>query len=135
MTTRLAILLALTACACTETFATPAPPSPTQKNPSGSSRPIVAGTDCSGRGVVATQSKRPFTRDGTTWKRQQTWGCGCPKGPVFTLVYEPKTSPLRVRLCMDQSQDSCEAACRSVLSWDLAQPLRDAGATDVQFVD
>jgi hypothetical protein len=135
MSKRLALLL-LFFTACTESFATPDSPSPTQQKPPGASRPIVAGTDCNGRGVVVTNhTKRPFTRDGTIWKREEGWGCGCPTRPVWTMVYEPKTNPLRVRLCKDQRADSCEMACRSVLSWDLAQPLREAGASDIQPVD
>jgi hypothetical protein len=51
------------------------------------------------------------------------------------MVYEPKTSPLKVHLCADYSRDHCEALCMNDLSFDLSAPLREAGAKDVTFVD
>ena len=65
----------------------------------------------------------------------EKWGCGCPVRDVFTMVYEPKTSPLRVRLCVDPEADRCEALCNMNLEWNLEGPLKEAGATDVKFVE
>jgi hypothetical protein len=97
----------------------------------------MAGTSCSGHGAPITTSKSgpSFKRKGDTWTRSESWGCGCPTAPVFTFVYEPKTSPLRVRVCSDPSADRCEMMCQQDLSWDLSSPLKDAGAKDVTFVD
>ena len=99
--------------------------------------PIVAGASCAGHGrqVSDKASAATFNRAGDTWSANASWGCGCPSGPVFTLVYEPKSSPLRVRLCEDQSLDKCEMICQSHLDWDLSTPIKDAGAKDVSFVD
>jgi hypothetical protein len=50
------------------------------------------------------------------------------------MVYVPKTSPMEVRLCMDQSRDMCEALCSADLRFDLGPALRFSGATEVNFV-
>jgi hypothetical protein len=50
------------------------------------------------------------------------------------MVYEPKTSPLQVHLCIDQSKDHCEMACAGPVAWDLDAPMHEAGATAVQLV-
>ncbi|MDI1451905.1 hypothetical protein [Polyangium sp. 6x1] len=99
--------------------------------------PIVAASSCSGRGrqVTHASSGDAFQRSGDTWSRQERWGCGCPTGDVYTMVYEPKTSPLRVRLCENGAMDMCEALCQQTLAWNLSGPLKEAGATDVVFVD
>lgn len=68
------------------------------------------------------------------WATHVVWGCGCPKGPVFTLAYVPRTSPLEVRLCKDQSQDSCERGCGATIGWNLDAPMREAGAKTVRVV-
>jgi hypothetical protein len=99
--------------------------------------PIVAAKSCAGKGkqVTKTASATSFKREGNVWTRNETWGGGCPKGPVFTLVYQPKTSPLALRLCFDRTQDTCEAVRSGELKWDLTAPLKEAGATDVKWVD
>jgi hypothetical protein len=99
--------------------------------------PLVAGASCAGLGGQDTSAKdlSSFRREGDTLIRELSWGCGCPTGPVFTMVYEPKTSPLRLRLCVDQSKDLCEAMCTDSVRWDLSAPLRDAGARDIVFAD
>lgn len=97
--------------------------------------PIVAGSSCAGHGRAEDPGRPLFHRTGTTWTREERWGCGCPTRDVFTMVYEPKTSPLRVRLCVDPEADRCEALCTTDLSWNLEGPMREAGATDVTFVE
>lgn len=97
--------------------------------------PIVAGTSCQGRGRVEDPARPVFRRDGNTFSREEKWGCGCPTRDVFTMVYEPKTSPLRVRICVDPEADRCEAMCQTSLKWDLTGPLKEAGATEVKFVE
>ncbi len=97
----------------------------------------VAGTSCAGHGVQVTKAAdaSAFTRKGDAWSRNETWGCGCPTGLVFTMVYTPKTNPLEVRLCTDPNADHCEALCRREVGWDLSAALKDAGASDVKFVN
>jgi hypothetical protein len=95
---------------------------------------IVAGSSCAGNGQDITAVGKDLTPSGTKVSVTLQWACGCPKGPVHTLVYEPKTSPLRVRICKDQSRDLCEKACQKKVEWDLAQPLKEAGTTKVTFV-
>jgi hypothetical protein len=94
----------------------------------------VAGSSCAGNGKDITAVGKDLTLSGTKVSATLQWACGCAKGPVHTLVYEPKTSPLRVRICKDQSRDTCEMACERKLEWDLAQPLKEAGTTKVTFV-
>jgi hypothetical protein len=53
---------------------------------------------------------------------------------VFTLAYAPRTSPLEVRLCIDQARDTCERGCSMPIAWRLDAPLREAGAVDVRVV-
>src|SRR5262249_27858022 len=98
---------------------------------------VAAGTRCAraAKQVRRVADAPTFQPDGEVWSRVERWGCGCPHGPEFTMLFEPGTSPLRVRLCHDEGQDPCEAGCRETLRWDLAQPLRAAGAKDVVFVD
>jgi hypothetical protein len=99
--------------------------------------PILAAKSCAGKGkqLTKTASAASFKREGNVWTRKETWGGGCPKGPVFTLVYQPKTKPLAVRLCFDPSKDTCESVRSGELRWDLTAALKEAGATDVKWVD
>ncbi|MFO0758894.1 MAG: hypothetical protein U0359_20545 [Byssovorax sp.] len=97
--------------------------------------PIVAGTSCQGHGRAEDPERPLFHRHGNTWSREEKWGCGCPTRDVFTMVYEPKTSPLRVRICVDPEADRCEALCQSSLEWNLEGALKEAGATEVKFVE
>ncbi len=105
--------------------------------PSVSGAAVEPGTSCAGHGAQVTDAKdvSAFTRKGDIWSRAETWGCGCPTGPVFTVVYTPKTSPLEIRLCVDPHADHCDALCRKSLEWDLSAALKDAGATDVKFAN
>lgn len=99
-----------------------------------SSIAVVAGTSCETRGTQITKAgDSVFKLAGTTLRGEYMHGCGCPTGPLFTLVYEV-ASPLEVRICFDQSKDTCKMACSDV-SFDLAQVLGAAKATDVTFVD
>src|SRR5262245_31286304 len=99
--------------------------------------PALPAASCAGFGkhVTTDVPSRPFRREGNVVLRTLSWGCGCPRGSVFTLAYEPKTRPLRVRLCEDQSKDACEMACQRDWRWDLTQALTDAGTKDIQFVN
>jgi hypothetical protein len=94
--------------------------------------PVHAGTSCAGHGQPAPGG--PLTRDGSTWSREESWSGGCPRGPVMSLVYEPRTSPLRIRICRDPAQDPCQAIKGGVIAWDLSTPLAEAGAGDVVLV-
>ncbi|APR79199.1 Hypothetical protein A7982_04546 [Minicystis rosea] len=98
--------------------------------------PVVAGTSCDGHKSVVSPSDAKLTKDPATgrWLTQNQWGCGCPSAPVFTMVYEPKTAPLKVRLCIDPENDKCEAVCSGPVVWNLDAPLREAGTTEVQLV-
>jgi len=99
--------------------------------------PIVAAASCAGRGKQLTTAKTAasFKRTGTVLSRKETWGGGCPKGPVFTLAYQASTKPLKVRLCYDQAKDTCKAIQSADLSWDLTAVLKSAGASEVRWVD
>jgi hypothetical protein len=94
--------------------------------------PVYAGTSCAGHGQPAPGGS--LTRNGSTWSREESWAGGCPKGPVMSLIYEPRTSPLKVRICRDQAQDTCEAIRGGVITWELSTPLAEAGAGDVVLV-
>lgn len=95
---------------------------------------IVQGTSCAGHGEQITKANDTrFKLAGKTLSGVHKHGCGCPTGPVHTLVYKA-TSPLEVRICYDPTKDSCEALCHDV-SFDLATALADGKATDVKFVD
>jgi hypothetical protein len=91
---------------------------------------------CDGLGghVTTDVPSNPFSRSGDLVRRRINWACGCARGRVFTLVYEPKTHPLRVRL-QDQSKDACEKACVAEMEWDLGRALRDAGTKDIRFLN
>jgi hypothetical protein len=99
--------------------------------------PVVAAASCDGKGKQLSRgaSAASFKREGNVWSRKETWSGGCPKGPVFTLAYRAKSSPLEVRLCFDQGKDACEAVKSADLRWDLTAPLKEAGATEVRWVD
>jgi hypothetical protein len=96
----------------------------------------AAGGSCAGNGtdITAASAKQLKASDGKVSLAAVAYGCGCPTGPVFTLVYEPKTSPLRARVCKDQTRDRCEMACTKTFEWDLSAELKEAGARDVLFV-
>lgn len=95
---------------------------------------IVRGSSCDSYGEDISAAGE-FTRDGTVISREETWGCGCPERPEFTLVYEPDSSPLQVRLCHDDGADPCEAGCRRELQWDLCQALADEDASGIRVAD
>jgi hypothetical protein len=94
---------------------------------------VVAAASCDGYGEDVT-ADAAFDRSGTVLSREETWGCGCPTGPSFTLAYEPGTSPLRVRLCHDATADTCEALCQRELTWDLCGALAAEGADELEIV-
>ena len=99
--------------------------------------PIVAAASCAGRGKQLTTGKTAtsFKRTGDVVTRKETWAGGCPKGPVFTLAYQPGPKQLKVRLCYDQSKDTCKAQQTAELSWDLGSALKSAGASKLVWVD
>jgi hypothetical protein len=110
----------------------PAMPGPTSNRIKGM---ITAANTCTGIGK-ALPTSTALVPNGTKLMQKFGTGCGCLKGPAhYTVAYEPKTSPLRVRLCEGPGQDSCEAACSGTLEWDLTPALKDAGATSFQLVD
>jgi hypothetical protein len=92
---------------------------------------IMAGSGCEGHGQDIT-GRSEFTRSGSAWSRQETHGCGCPRYPEFTLIYEQGSSPLRIWVCLDELGDPCERGCATNVSWDLGAVL--GSATDVTFV-
>jgi hypothetical protein len=99
--------------------------------------PIVAAASCAGRGKQLTTAKTAasFKRTGDVVTRKETWAGGCPKGPVFTLAYQPGPKQLEVRLCYDPTKDTCKAQQTAELSWDLGSALKAAGATKLVWVD
>jgi hypothetical protein len=101
----------------------------------GRAYPVVAGSSCAGHGRAEDPGRPVFRREGNTFSREEKWGCGCPTRDVFTMVYEPKTSPLKVRICVDPEADRCEALCQTSLKWNLEGPLKEAGASEVSFVE
>lgn len=107
----------------------PAPPPAGTLRGDATQFPVQAGTSCAGHG--ASTPARPLTRNGSTWSREESWAGGCPRGPVLSMVYEPHTSPLEVRICVDQEQDRCQAIRGGLVTWDLSTPLAEAGANDI----
>ncbi|MBL8620567.1 MAG: hypothetical protein JNK64_04660 [Myxococcales bacterium] len=145
------LLLALVAACNVSPPAAPppaAPPPPAPRAPSATATgapvtphpamspayPVIAATSCDGRGAAVAAARIALTTDAAGRAVTQTpWGCGCPTGPVFTLAYVPRTSPLEIRLCLDPSKDTCERGCGMPVAWDLAGPMREAGATAVRI--
>lgn len=94
---------------------------------------IRPGATCDGIGPqVSLDDAR--VRD-TTLVQPFARGCGCPSGPVYTLLYEPGTAPLEVRVCEGPGEDPCEAFCTGELVWDLADVLRSEQARVVRIAD
>ena len=95
--------------------------------------PVVAASSCEGHGAAVAPTAMTLTSDAAgRWITRTAWGCGCPTGPVFTLVYRPRTSPLQIRLCLDQRQDPCERGCGMPVAWELTGPMHEAGARAVE---
>ena len=94
---------------------------------------VVAAASCDGYGEDVT-GLGAFDRDGTVLRREESWSCGCPTRPSFTMAYEPGSSPLRVRLCHDGAADPCEAFCRVELSWDLCGALAAEAQGELEIV-
>ncbi|HJL17313.1 MAG TPA: hypothetical protein RMH99_16720 [Sandaracinaceae bacterium LLY-WYZ-13_1] len=95
---------------------------------------VVAAASCDGYGEDVTDAA-PFDVDGSALRREESWGCGCPTAPSFTMAYEPGSSPLRVRLCYDGAADTCEALCTRELTWDLCGALAAEGEDELAVVD
>lgn len=96
---------------------------------------IVAANACTGIGKPLPASTA-LVPNGTKLVQKFATGCGCLKGAAhYTVAYEPKTSPLRVRLCEGPGVDSCEMACEGTLEWELGPALQAAGATTFQLVN
>ena len=90
----------------------------------------LEGDSCADHGRAIT-SEGDFERSGTVWSRTESWGCGCPSGPVFTMMVEPGTNPLRVRLCHDFTADQCDMPCSERLEWDLASYVSADGEVEL----
>jgi hypothetical protein len=114
----------------------PKPPAATPAKVAKTATNVVEGTSCAGNGSqISKQGDPDFTFDAAkkTVTANVRWGCGCPTAPVHTLVYS-KTDPLTVRVCQDQSRDSCEALCGRA-TFGVSAALTAAGASTVVFVD
>jgi hypothetical protein len=103
---------------------------------------VVAGASCKGygRAFSASHGAPVFTRDGDVFTSQEIRsGGGCPKRPVFTLAYEPKTEAgktvLLAHVCEDPEADSCEMMMTGKISFDLGTALSATHASDVRVVD
>jgi hypothetical protein len=58
-------------------------------------------------------------------RARRSWGCGCPTRDVFTMVYEPKTSPLQgAPLRRSRGRSLRGHVHRPSLSWNLEGPMR-----------
>ena len=89
-----------------------------------------AGTSCSGHGG---QEGEHFKVAGTLVSGEFVHG-GCNPGS-YALVYEPSTSPLRVRVCAKRSPpQKCRETIRDGAKWDVAPLLRANNATAVTIV-
>jgi hypothetical protein len=95
---------------------------------------IAPGASCAAHGGPVAKGPSAVRRSGSKLSVSERWGCGCPARPVFSLVYEPGSSPLSVRLCEDPTADRCEALCQADLTWDLTELLRAEGETDFVVV-
>lgn len=96
---------------------------------------VAAQTSCAGLGEQVDVSRGDFHVVGDQWVRRFSWSCGCATGPVFTAAYEPKTSPVKVRICKDPTKDTCEKLCAdNPVQFALGPVLRAAGASDAVFV-
>jgi hypothetical protein len=85
----------------------------------------TAGNSCDGHGVI---TEFPVTIEGTVVKSGATHG-GCNFSNWF-LVYEPKSSPLKLRVCMKETPPmNCPATIRDYARWDIAALLKANGAT------
>lgn len=95
---------------------------------------ILEGRSCGAAGELVTPRSFARERDSARWSSPDFWGCGCPKGNpyLWTLVYEPRTIPLVVRICRKASVVGCDTRC--VSGFDLGEALRAAGAKDVTLV-
>ena len=88
------------------------------------------GTSCSGHGG---QEGQQFKVTGTTVSAEFVHG-GCNPGN-YTLVYEPGTSPLKVRVCAKRSPpQKCAGMIRDGASWDVTPLLKANHATAVTIV-
>lgn len=103
---------------------------------------VVAGASCKGygRAFSASHGAPAFTRDGNVLSSQEIRsGGGCPKRPVFTLAYEPKTESgktvLLAHVCEDPEADSCEMMLTGKITFDLGAALAATHASDVRVVD
>jgi hypothetical protein len=96
----------------------------------------VQADSCSAYGDQRSSSKEPvLVRKGDQLSAVLTWGCGCPTGDVFTLVYEPRADAVDVRLCVDSTKDICEMACRRDWQWDMSSILKSADTSRIAFPD
>lgn len=103
---------------------------------------VLAGTSCKGYGrpFSASHGAPAFTRDGNVLTSQEIRsGGGCPKRPVFTLAYEPKTESgktvLLAHVCEDPEADSCEMMLTGKITFDLGAAMAATHASDVRVVD
>ncbi len=90
----------------------------------------AAGSSCERHGAI---SEFPVEIHGTVLKAGAHHG-GC-NPAQWLLVYEPKSSPLKVRVCMKAPPPmDCPAIVSDYASWDLASLLKANGATRVRIV-
>ena len=100
------------------------PPVPLDGTHGSQSACWYAGASCASRGEQAFD---PFALKGTVVEGHTTHG-GCNPGN-FSLLYEPGTSPLKLRVCVKRGPPvDCPAMVNDGARWDVA-PLLDANHT------
>lgn len=77
---------------------------------------------CAGFGEQVSGPGTPaFTTEGFTVSRRESWGCGCATRPEFVMLYAVNAEQkIELRLCHDESADTCEALCTVTLEYDLS---------------
>lgn len=97
---------------------------------------VVEATSCDrfGPQVTSSSDDGTFNRIGDAIWREEFWGCGCAARAEHVMVYTP-SSPVELRLCHDESADTCEAGCSQPVSYDLSRAFRAAGTREFRFVD
>jgi hypothetical protein len=109
---------------------------PDTANCSGSRQEVMGsecwapGTSCDGHGTI---SEFPVEIEGTMVRSGANHG-GCNFSNWF-LVYEPKSSPLKLRVCMKETPPmNCLATVRDYGHWEIAPLLAENGAKRAKVI-
>lgn len=95
---------------------------------------VLEGAACGERGRAVVPSQ--LTRTAQGWEAVvPAWGGGCATGPVWSLVYEPRTRPLRARLCHKPENDRCEMVVSGPVRFALDPALKITTANDLKLLD